>query len=259
MVFWYMSILLPLFFFLSLFYFVPKLLLANRRRRKHLDKIVSENGWQIDRTVREHLPAELANETISNMGDPETYHSFNAYLIIRGRYRGREFLLLSHGKRRHRRTDGSGTTFIFTKASGNAAFVPFFVHQKSALMDSMLQMDAGVKKMDRSVKSTFFSKISMPKPFSESYTLRGLRGAANHLTEDVQQALLDRPDMFRRMDEKWYHRFSIYPGVSERYVWIDIQEVIPDTLFSRLDILMDWADIIAPTSIEGAGKPCLNC
>ncbi|MGR3512226.1 MAG: hypothetical protein ACU0GG_05635 [Paracoccaceae bacterium] len=212
--------------------------------------MAAENDWTIDRNVRDRLPAELVDETIFNMGDPESYYSFSVYLTIYGHHRGKDFLLLSRGNKRHRRSDGSANTFILTKVAEDAAFVPFFIHPKSAFMDSMLQMDAGVKKMDSGVKSVFFSKISTPEPFSKSYTLRGLHGATNHLTDDVRDALLARPDMFRRMEEKWYHRFSIYPGVSERFVWIDIQEVVPETLFSRLDALMDWADIIAPMPME---------
>ena len=88
----------------------------------------------------------------------------------------------------------------------------------------------------------------MPAPFSESYTLRGLSGAQGHVTDAVQQALLDRPDLFRRMEEKWYKRLSTNPGVSERFAWVDIQGADPETLISRLDTLMEWADIIDPSA-----------
>lgn len=239
---------------LVLLYFVPKLLLAERRRKKGIDRIAKERGWHLDRTQRDALPPELAGETIFNMGDPETYHSFSVFLTIEGTYRDRAFLLLSRGCRRYRRQDGHSTTYLFAKLSDTAKFTPFFIHPKSGVMDGFLQMDAAAKTADKTIKSVFFSKLSMPAPFSESYTLRGLSGAQDHLTDEVQQALIDRPDLFRRMEEKWHKRLPTYPGVSERLAWVDIQGVDPETLFSRLDTLMDWADIIEPSANTGDAR-----
>lgn len=247
-----MALLISLLSFLALLlvllYFVPKLIFAERRRKKGIARIAKERGWRLDRTQRDALPAELADETIFNMGDPETYHSFSVFLTIEGVYRDRAFLLLSRGCRRYRRQEGHSTTYLFTRLPEDAVFTPFFIHPKSGVMDGFLQTDAAAKKADRNIKSVIFSKLSMPAPFSESYTLRGLSGAQGHITDEVQQALLDRPDLFRRMEEKWYKRFSTNPGVSERFAWVDIQGVDPETLFSRLDALMDWADIIDPSA-----------
>ena len=250
--FW--SLLVFAVFILSLIYFVPKLLLSERRRRKGIDRIAEENGWSIDRSRRDRLPDELVGETIFNMGDPETYASFRVSLTLSGTHRDRDFLLISRGATRYRRQEGHATTYIFTKLSDTPAFTPLFIHPKSGVMDSMLQMDAGVKKLDKSVKSVFFSKISTPAPFSDHYTLRGQRGARDHITEDVQAALLARPEMMRNPAEKWYRRFSTYPGASERYAWVDVQAAIPETLNSRLDALMDWADMIQPTAKTEASR-----
>lgn len=233
---------------LVLLYFVPKLLLGEWRRKKGIDRIAKEHGWRLDRTQRNALPAELTDETIFNMGDPETYHSFSVLLTIEGAYRDRAFLLLSRGCRRDPRQEGHSTTYLFTKLSETAAFTPFFIHPKSSVMDGFLQADAAAKKADRNIKSVYFSKPSMPAPFSESYTLRGLSGAQAHTTDDVQQALLGRPDLFRHMEDKSHRRFPTYTGVSERFAWVDIQAVDPEAPFSRLDTLMDWADIIEPSA-----------
>jgi len=233
---------------LVLLYFVPKLLLAERRRKKGIDRIAKERGWRLDRTQRDTLPSELAGETIFGMDDPENYHSFSVYLTIEGTYRDRAFILLSYGSRRSRRHEGRGTTFLFTKIAEGAVFTPFFIHPKSGVMDGFLHVDAAAAKADSKIKSVIFSKLSMPAPFSESYTVRGKSGAQVHITDKVQQALLDRPELFSGKKEKWYKRFPTYPGASEQFAWVDIQHTDPKTLFSRLDTLMDWADIIEPST-----------
>ncbi len=177
------------------------------------------------------------------MGSAETHYSFKVYLTVRGMYRDRPFLLMSHGQARYRKQEGGGTTRIFIKLADQPTFPPLYLHVKSAVLDAAHTADQSVDTIggDKSVR---FPKVSMPAEFATHYSLRGLHGAAEFMTERRQKALLKKRDIFIREEEAWYRRFGALPGLTERFAYLDIQDLNPVTLRTRLDMLIDWVEIV---------------
>ena len=232
-------------FLVVFFYGLPKLLLRKRRHARLITKIVKENGWEIDRDKRNTFPPEVSDETLHNFGNPSDYASFTVWLTIKGEHRGRDFLLVAHGKKQAKTRDpGSGSVHIFTKLSETPVFPPLFVHLKSDVLDGILAVDAFALAADKRAKAPHFPKVGMPKPFSDNYSVRGFPGAQDAISPLVQSSLLKRPDLFYRKNEQWHMRTGTMLGLTERFAFVDIQDLNPHTLENRLNVLIDWVDIV---------------
>ncbi len=218
-------------------------LTAARRHRKAMDRIVRQNGWQMDRTSHTVLPPELAAETLPNMGSAETHFSFRVNLTIRGTYRDHPFLLVSHAQARYQKEQGGGTTRIFMQLADQPTFTPLFLHMKSAVLEAAFAASTSIDTL-RGSTEVQFPAVSMPDDFSEHYTVRGLNGAGAFMTPERQGALLAKRDIFIRDEERWYHRFGCLPGLTERFAYLDIQDPNPVTLLTRFDMLIDWMEIV---------------
>ncbi|MEY1555924.1 hypothetical protein AB3Y40_09850 [Yoonia sp. R2331] len=226
-------------------YGVPKLLFRKRRHARLITKLARDNGWEIDRTPRDVLPSQLSGETLHNIGNPSDYYSFRVWLTIKGEIRGRDFLLVAHGKQKTRTRDpGSGSVHIFTKLSKTPIFPPLFIHLKSNMLDGLLDIDASALATVKKRTAPHFPKVGMPKPFSDTYTVRGLTGAQDAISEKVQSSLLDAPHLFYRKSEKWHMRTGSMLGLTERFAFIEIQDLNLYTLENRLNALMDWVEIL---------------
>lgn len=232
-------------FFLSAIYWVPKLFLNYFRRKKLLSRLVSENGWTLIQTSTPNRPAELADETFSNIAaDDDDYYNVNVVLRISGKHRGRDFFLMTFSQRirKRRRSESSGGTYIFTRLQDEPVFPPMFMHINSKILDGVMAVDSAAKVYSGKLRT--FPVVSMQSPFADKYSVRGLESTRKFLTQEIQAAILEKPHLFLRSEEKWYRRTGVMPGLTERYAYVNIQDLDPHTLINRLDSLVDWADIV---------------
>ncbi|MEL6659722.1 MAG: hypothetical protein AAFR36_24890 [Bacteroidota bacterium] len=232
-------------FFLSALYWVPKLFLNYFHRKKLLSRLVSENDWTLNQTSTPNRPTELVDETFSNIAaDDDDYYKVDVALRINGKHRGRDFFLMTYSQRmrKRRNSEASGSTYIFTRIQDESAFPPMFMHINSKIFEGFMAVDSAAKASSGKLRA--FPVVSMPSPFTHKYSVRGLKGTRDFLTQEIQEKILKKPHLFLLSKEKWYRRFGVIPGLTERYAYVDIQDLNPITLVNRMDSLMDWADIV---------------
>lgn len=238
------SILFWVIAFILALYWVPKLIINSFKRSRHLKRLVKANGWLLEQTSSPKRPPELVGETLSNIAaDDDEYYNVNVVVRIDGVHRGRSFTLLTfiQDRTKKRRAHSTDSTYIFTPLPDTSNAPPMFMYFNSAVLDGVQAIDSAAKASAGKLRA--FPKVAMPSPFCDSYTVRGLEGTRDFLTQEVQNAILEKPHLFRRQEEKWHKRFGTLPGLTEHYAYLNIQALDPHTLENRLDSLMDWAEI----------------
>ncbi len=216
------------------------LLWRNWKKRGLLDRMARDRGWHVDRKKVRRLPARLESETLPSLHTSDDYR-LSVYLQLEGTHRGRSFYLLSRQQRRRRRGIVGDGSFLFTKLGETREYPPLMVLPASSAMEALHRVDEWLAASNNELA---LPQVPISALFDASYLVRGLSGSQEFLTPERQRAILENPEMFQRSDETWHTRHVVIPCLSETYAYLEFPTVDPDTILNRLEMLMDWADII---------------
>ena len=223
--------------------FVGLVLLIIRmlRHKANITKIANKNGWDAQKKLGRTIPEEIHGETLNSLGDPENDWTFSCDLMIRGRHRKRPFTLITRGQKPTRHGEWGQSSYIFTRLSDIGALPPLMILPSSVILKPFNAKD---ERQSEIVGRPVFETQTMSPEFDQSYTVRGLAGAKEFVTPTMQKQILAKPDMFQRDAEPWYERYIIPLCLSENFAFIEVPSITPNTLINRLDMLMDWAEIV---------------
>ncbi len=212
----------------------------NWQKRGEIDRMARDRGWRVDRAKVSRLPARLEGETLVSLGADDAYF-FSIYLQIEGHHRGRPFYLLTRQQKPSRRSEPDDRSFLFTRLSETKDFPPLAILPASTILKGLHSIDETLAATNDAI---VLRQIPISERFDANYFVRGLPGTQDLLTPERQEAILAKPELFRRDDEKWHARFTVVPSLSERHAYLEFPSVDPNTIMNRLDMLMDWVEIV---------------